>query len=39
LIGGAVFIAISSWIWVYLVERYKFLAAAQGVKGVYDILR
>lgn len=39
LIGGAVFIALSSWIWVYLVERYKFLAAAQGVKGVYDILR
>lgn len=39
LIGGAIFIALSSWIWVWLVERYKFLAAAQGVKGVYDILR
>lgn len=39
LIGGAAFIVVSSWIWVWLVNRYKFLAAAQGVKGVVDLFR
>ena len=39
MIGGAVFLVVASWGWVWLTQRYKFLAAAEGVKGAYDILR
>jgi len=38
-IGGAIFVVILSWIWVWLVNKYKFLAAAEGVKGVYTLLK
>ena len=38
-IGGGIFIGISSWIWVWLTGRYKFLGAAAGVSDVWNIFR
>jgi hypothetical protein len=36
-IGGGVLFAALSWGWVYLVEKYKPLAAFSGVKGIFNL--
>lgn len=38
-IGGAVFVALIAWAWVYIVRRYKFVAAAAGVSDVYRLVK
>jgi hypothetical protein len=39
MIGGAILLVILSWVWVWLTQRYKFLAAAEGAKGVYQFMQ
>lgn len=39
LIGGSAICALVAWIWVWLLRRYKFLAAASGASNVYNLLK
>lgn len=39
LITFGLFILIGVWIWYWLTKKYKFLAAAQGVSGAYNLFR
>ena len=38
-IGGGVLFAALSWGWVYLVEKFKPLAAFSGAKGIFDVVK
>ena len=38
-IGAAVFISLVAWAWVYITRRYKFVAAAAGVRDVYSLVK
>jgi hypothetical protein len=38
LIGLAIFIPLVAWFWVYLTNRFKFIAFASGASGAYDLI-